>query len=95
MAGHSEHEKLDALAARIQAEAAPKTPAAGDNSAAAMKVSRVGFDFVSAVLGCAFVGWLVDRGLGSGPWGLLAMVIIGFGIGIMNIWRALGSQSQG
>ena len=87
-------EKLDAMAARIR-KADPK-PLADvlDVDQKPLKMSSVGFDFLGAVLFCAFLGWLFDRALGTTPWGLLAMMLIGFAVGIMNVWRALNSSKS-
>jgi len=89
-----ERQKLDDLAARIQQAEAKPAPQASDEATKPVKISSVGFDFLGAVLVCAFVGWLVDRTFGSSPWGLIGMMLMGFAIGIMNVWRALGNQKS-
>jgi ATP synthase protein I len=90
-----EHAKLDAMAARIrQAEGKPAGPAPEAN-AAPMKMSRIGFDFLGAVLGGTLIGWLVDKYMPQlAPWGLIVMILLGFGAGIMNVWRALAGPNQ-
>jgi ATP synthase protein I len=97
MSGDPDLEKLDEMAARIrQAKTGPQSPAAegprekGD----AIRAGRVGFDFVATVGGCIALGWLIDREFGTPPWGLLAMMLIGFVAGITNVWRALGGYDQ-
>lgn len=84
-----ELEKLNALTAQIkQAEGKPM---ADDirNDVKPMKMSNIGFDFLGAVLVCTFLGWLLDKTLGIKPWGLLSMMLMGFIVGIANVWRAL------
>jgi len=54
---------------------------------------RIGTDFVFTILTCLFIGWLADWWLGSDPWGLLIMLVLGFGIAMMNLWRAVDGSS--
>lgn len=56
---------------------------------------RVGTEFVFTVLAFLFVGWFVDRWLGTSPWILLLLVMAGFGIGVMNLWRAVDRNGNG
>jgi ATP synthase protein I len=94
MIDDSQREKLDEMSVRIrQAEGKP----AGDESAKEakpIKMSNIGFDFLGAVLVCTFLGWLADKTLGIKPWGILSMMVIGFAVGIVNVWRALGNQKS-
>lgn len=41
----------------------------------------VGIEFVGAVLVSAFIGWLIDRWIGSKPWALIVMLVLGFAAG--------------
>ena len=53
---------------------------------------RFGIELVVAV-GVGFgIGWLVDRGLGTRPWGMVVFLIVGMAAGIMNAWRAMTGQ---
>jgi ATP synthase protein I len=36
------------------------------------------------------VGWLLDRWLGTTPWGLIVFLMLGFIAGIYNVMRASG-----
>lgn len=91
MGNDPDQEKLDNLAERIRAASAkPATePKAkqGQNPA-----SRIGFDFMGAVIGSAILGVVLDRAFGTKPWGVVVLVIVGFIVGIMNVWRALSSR---
>jgi len=92
MGNDPEAEKLEAMAARIrQAGEKPKVDDLA-GTVEPMKASRIGFDFMAAVLVCTFLGWLGDKTLGTKPWGLLIMIGMGFAVGITNVWRALGNQ---
>lgn len=93
MVDDQENEKLNALTARIrQAEGKPMDGSDAVEEAKPIKMSNIGFDFLGAVLVCTFLGWLADRTMGTKPWGLLIMMVIGFTVGFTNVWRALGKQ---
>jgi ATP synthase protein I len=55
---------------------------------------RLSTEFVAGVLIGALVGWLVDRWLHISPWGLIAFLLLGFGVGVMNVMRAAGLASS-
>ena len=51
----------------------------------------VGIEFVGAVLVSAFVGWLIDRWLGTQPWIMIALIVLGFAAGLR---RAMVTSSS-
>lgn len=53
----------------------------------------VGIEFVGAVLVSGFIGWAVDNwaGLGTRPWGMVIMLVLGFAAGVR---RAMQTSSQ-
>ena len=55
----------------------------------AVKMGRIGFDLIAAILGSAFLGWLVDRQFGTKPWGMLIILLFGFIGAGFSVWRAL------
>jgi ATP synthase protein I len=90
-----ERAELEAMTARIrQAEGKPADTREEANSQP-VKMSRIGFDFMGSVLGGTVLGWLLDKYLPEvAPWGLIAMILLGFGAGIMNVWRALSAPNK-
>ncbi|WP_207486010.1 AtpZ/AtpI family protein [Arenibaculum pallidiluteum] len=50
---------------------------------------RIGIELVAALVVGLAIGLLFDRWLETGPWGLLAGLLLGFGAGIMNVYRAV------
>ena len=42
---------------------------------------------VGCPLGGGIVGWLLDRWFGTKPWLMLAMIFLGFAVGIWNVIR--------
>lgn len=55
---------------------------------------RVASEFASGVLVGAGLGWLFDRWLGTSPWGLILLLLLGFVAGVLNVLRAVGKVAQ-
>jgi ATP synthase protein I len=54
---------------------------------------RIGLELVVAVFVGAGLGWAFDNWLGTGPWGLIVFLLLGFGAGVANVFRmALGME---
>ena|SRR5215469_12310872 len=47
-------------------------------------------EFVAGILVGAAIGWLMDRWLGTSPWGMIVWLLLGFAAGIRNLIRAAG-----
>ncbi|HVJ53850.1 MAG TPA: AtpZ/AtpI family protein [Aliidongia sp.] len=63
-------------------------PKADSGRSDAMGVGmRIGVELVVAVALGAGVGWLIDRGLGSKPLGVVAGFFLGVAVGIWNVYR--------
>lgn len=89
----SEQDKLGDLAARINQAQASKT--ALKNKPESMGTGRAGFDLMAAILGGTLAGWLIDRSMPAlSPWGLIGMMLVGFVVGIMNVWRAMSAHTD-
>ena len=43
----------------------------------------------------AALGWLIDRWLGSLPWGTFVFALLGFTAGVLNVMRSAGVASGG
>jgi len=50
-------------------------------------ISTVGFSFVLAILLGAWLGWTLDRWLGTSPWLFFLFLIFGFVAGSLNVYR--------
>ena len=62
--------------------------AAGTNDALA-KGWRVSIELLAAVAVGGFVGWAVDKGLGTRPWGMIIFFVLGIAAGMWNVYRAV------
>jgi ATP synthase protein I len=51
---------------------------------------RLSAELVGGVVVGALIGWLIDRGLGISPWGLIVFLLLGFAAGVLNVMRAAG-----
>jgi ATP synthase protein I len=47
---------------------------------------RILSDLIGIPFGSALIGWLLDRWFGTMPWVMLAMLFLGFGIAIRNVF---------
>jgi F0F1-type ATP synthase assembly protein I len=95
MTGDPEGEKLDEMALRIREAGLKREARLQSRKEQPVTMSRIGFDFIGAVLGGTFLGWLADQVMPQlAPWGLIVMILVGFGGGIMNVWRALAGPKS-
>lgn len=53
----------------------------------------IGIEFVGAVLVSGLIGWLIDTyaGLGTKPWGMIVLLVLGFAAGVR---RAMKTSAQ-
>lgn len=49
---------------------------------------RLASEFVAAIIVGAGVGLGIDALLGTRPWGLIVLILIGFAAGVLNVMRA-------
>jgi ATP synthase protein I len=51
---------------------------------------RLSTELVAGVLVGAGLGWLLDQWLGTTPWGLMVLLLLGFAAGVLNVMRTAG-----
>src|SRR5690348_1604702 len=100
MSDHRTPEDLKSLRERLD-EARRNRPQETDQAGgtdrgalnSAMSVGlRIGLELVVAVAFGTGLGWLIDQGLGSRPWAMLAGLLLGFAAGLVNVWRAMNGM---
>jgi ATP synthase protein I len=56
---------------------------------------RLSAELVGGVVIGFILGWLLDRWLGTTPWGLIVFLLLGFAAGVLNVMRSAGVLKQG
>ncbi|PZM07759.1 AtpZ/AtpI family protein [Rhizobium tubonense] len=59
--------------------------------AEAMKLSS---EFIAAIIAGAVLGYLFDRFVGTAPWGMIVLLLLGFCAGVLNVLRSAGMVSE-
>jgi len=87
---------LDDFDARLrkarERSAGPALQAEGDDDLPRKSLGlafRIGVELVAALIVGVGSGMLLDRWLGTTPWGLIGMFFLGAGAGIVNVYRAV------
>ena len=75
-------------------EAAPDRDARFEGSSsgpsALGRAFRISTEFVAGIIAGGGLGWLLDRWLGTSPWGMIVFLMLGFAAGIYNVMQASG-----
>jgi ATP synthase protein I len=97
-------ERLDRLSGELDARKPPPGDAANagsaetDPRAMAVRAMSIGFraatEIVAAVVVGAFIGWQLDRWLGSGPLLLIVFFFLGTAAGFLNLYRTVERHTR-
>jgi ATP synthase protein I len=87
-------ERLDQVGPAGRSETGPAPRSATDHAGFA-RGFRLSSELVAGVLVGAALGWLIDRWLGSLPWGMFVFALLGFTAGVLNVMRQAGVASGG
>lgn len=55
---------------------------------------RLGSEFIAAILVGAGMGYLLDLWLGTSPWIMLVLLLIGFAAGVLNVTRSAAEMNK-
>jgi ATP synthase protein I len=83
-----------ALAARTAAESAGLRDRRMDGGAGFAYALRLSSEFIAGVLVGAGIGYLIDRIVGTSPWGMIVFLLLGFVAGILNVLRSAGLLAE-
>jgi ATP synthase protein I len=94
---------LSARLKRLGERLEQASPSRSSNSPASRPTDHSGFargfrlssELVAGVLVGAALGWLIDKGLGTLPWGMFVFALLGFTAGVLNVMRQAGVASGG
>lgn len=82
----------ESLARRIAAARAAE-PSRKDGAKVAENAGwQAASEFIGAMLAGGFIGWFIDRQAGTGPWGLILMLLLGFVTGLTQSLRRQKAQ---
>lgn len=56
--------------------------------------NRVISTLIGSLVGSALIGWVVDRFVGTAPWGLIVMLFLGIGVAFRQIIRISGERPE-
>lgn len=93
------HDPLRDLGERLdKARAAGKVPLgrppdSGTSNALAFGW-RVGIELLGAIVIAVFIGWAIDRWLGTRPWGMVVLFFLGVAAGMLNVYRAVSGLGR-
>jgi ATP synthase protein I len=88
--------KLEAsLAAKGHGEKGGQGEARQSSVAGYGQALKLSSEFIAGVAVGAGLGWLVDRLAGTSPWGLIVLLLLGFGAGVLNVMRSAGVVAEG
>ena len=77
----------DALARRIAAARASESSSRDGAKREESQGWSVAVEFVGAMLVGGLLGWFIDRQAGTGPWGLIVLLLLGFATGLRSVLR--------
>jgi ATP synthase protein I len=87
-------QRLDQIGPARASETSSAGRSATDHSGFA-RGFRLSSELVAGVLVGAGLGWLIDRWLGSLPWGTFVFALVGFTAGVLNVMRSAGVATGG
>jgi ATP synthase protein I len=87
--------QLDRALARQHQESREETERAKSGIASGYAVAlRLSSEFIAGILFGAAIGWVIDRFVGTSPWGLIVFLLLGFCAGILSILRSAGMVAE-
>ena len=94
----NDDQKLKEMQAQIDALKAKTEPKPDLPSAEAENMSvgmRAGTELIGAIVGAALIGYGLDQWLGTQPWLMIVMLILGVGAGFLNVWKPTQNTGSG
>lgn len=93
---NSDADALKALSDKLEATKKSHAPQDFQNDRSGMGAGlKYASEFSAAVMVGAFLGYIVDKFAGSGPWGMIVGLLLGFGAGVLNVVRAAKEGMDG
>jgi ATP synthase protein I len=64
------------------------------DSTALARGLRLSSELVAGVVVGGVLGWSLDYWVGTKPWGLIVLVLLGFAAGVLNVMRSAGVMAE-
>jgi ATP synthase protein I len=90
----TEDEKNKRLVELDQKIGKARSQLSGPSHKAEGKAWSAGVEFVGGVLVCSALGWWLDKTFETKPWGLIILMLLGFGVGTFNALRLSARQQR-
>jgi len=93
-------DSLEERRRQLGAELAARAPdrktegADGGTKSSYAKAFQLSTEFVAAIFVGALLGYLLDRFLGTAPWGMIVFLLLGFVAGVLNVLRSAGLVAE-
>jgi ATP synthase protein I len=88
-------EDLSQRLKRLETQIERKRPSAPSGSSTGPsplgQAMRLSTEFIAGVLAGGILGWMADHFLGTKPWGLIVLLMLGFLTGVYNVMRVAGA----
>ncbi|CAN7184725.1 AtpZ/AtpI family protein [Neorhizobium tomejilense] len=55
---------------------------------------KISSEFISAIAVGAILGYALDYYVGTSPWGMIILLLLGFCAGVLNVLRSVGKVAQ-
>ena len=55
---------------------------------------KISSEFISAIAVGAILGYALDYYVGTTPWGMIVLLLLGFCAGVLNVLRSVGKVAQ-
>ena len=83
-------ERLDKARAANKGPLGKAPDDGGPNTSNALAFGwRIGIELVGAIVVAEFIGWAIDKWLGTRPWGMVVFFFLGVAAGMLNVYRAI------
>ena len=71
-----------------------KTASSASDRREMSKGLKLSSEFMAAIFVGFMLGYLLDRFAGTGPWGLIVFILLGFCAGVLNVLRSVGYVAE-
>lgn len=90
----ADRQNLDPFEERLAAAKARSAPEPRQVVVSALaRGTRHAFEIAATTLVGAGLGWMIDRWLGTGPWGFLLLLLLGVMAGFWNLLKAVNAEA--